>query len=108
MKIHDDGLVVDNDDDSNSVSVINQASLALSETSSFSSSPLSPTLELEDEFFPHDNDSVPEQTCIVSEMHAEFVNAESRFDMAIIRACRKLVSNHLLRFADTRTPGMCC
>ncbi len=84
---------------SNDVGLVNHDS---SETS------LSFIAELEDEFFPqYKDDSVSEQIPVASEMRAEFIDEESRFDVAIIRACRKLVSNHLLDFADTRTPGVC-
>ncbi len=80
----------------------NSVALAANHDSSENSSLMS---ELEDEFFPHYKDSVSEQIPVASEMRAEFIDEESRFDAAIIRACRKLVSNHLLDFADTRTPG---
>ncbi len=70
------------------------------------------TVELENVFFPNYKDSIiPEQksttssSWVAKDILAEFVNDESGFDVAIIRACRKLVSNHLMDHADTETPG---
>ncbi len=103
MKSSDAGLMVDHPDDT--ILVCDKEPQSSPETTSS----LSFTVELEDDFFPNYKDSVPKQqtTSVAMEMHAEFVDDESGFDVAIIRACRKLVSNHLLDFADTITPGVC-
>ncbi len=104
MKSSDAGLMVDHDDDDTNFACDKE-----SQSSSDTTSSLSFTVELEDEFFPNYKDSVPKQqkTSVASDMLAEFVNDEGGFDVAVIRACRKLVSNHLLDFADTITPGVC-
>eukprot|EP01084_Bolivina_argentea_P253401 425625_1 len=102
VKSSDAGLMVDHDDDDTNFACDKEP-----QSSSDTTSSLSFTVELEDEFFPNYKDSVPKQqkTSVASDMLAEFVNDEGGFDVAVIRACRKLVSNHLLDFADTITPG---